>query len=319
MKTFSKFLSEGSLYKDFPSEKNNKAIQTFLMSPPHNISNDVPNNIWIQELSKEEKTIDKEKAFMQWMDLYNCLSTDSLVYVLPAKAGLQDQTYVANLGICLPHTEKDDVVISNYTSAPRIKEADVGKKFFSMLDYEIIQAPTKFEGEADLKYLKDNIYIGGYGQRTQKETLTWFEKTFDMKVLPVHMTDEYLYHLDCMIFPLNTESIMACTKVMDRKDLKLLEKHVEIHDVDPDSAYSGITNSVRSGSIIFTHTNILDMKKNDENYETEMKKNFLIEKICEKSGLEPYFINISEFTKSGALMSCLVMHINYIDYDFLNV
>ena len=306
------------LYQNIKSDKF-QPHSSFLLCPPYSLTNDDANNSWIKELPEAERKIDVQKALMQWLDLYNCLASESLVYLLPPKFGLQDQTYVANLGICLPHTEENDVVISNFSSPPRVLESGVGEEFFNMMGYKVIKCPFKFEGEADLKYMKDNIYIGGHGIRTEKKALDWFKKEFNMEILPVHMTDDYLYHLDCSVFPMNTENVMLCTKVMDPADVKRIEKKFNVVDIDANSAYYGITNSVRNGAIIYSHSNLKTLKYNDEHYDPERKKVDLMSKACEKLGFEPFFIDISEFTKSGALMSCLVMHINFVDFAYSNV
>ena len=38
-----------------------------------------------------------------------------------------------------------------------------------------------------------------------------------------------------------------------------------------------------------------------------------LEKICFNEGLEPVFFNLSEYMKSGAMLSCMMMHLNYVD------
>jgi len=40
-----------------------------------------------------------------------------------------------------------------------------------------------------------------------------------------------------------------------------------------------------------------------------------MEKMCYELGLEPVFFNISEYTKSGAALSCMVMHLNRVDQN----
>jgi hypothetical protein len=40
-----------------------------------------------------------------------------------------------------------------------------------------------------------------------------------------------------------------------------------------------------------------------------------LEKICFNEGLEPVFFNLSEYMKSGAMLSCMMMHLNYVDYN----
>ena len=57
------------------------------------------------------------------------------------------------------------------------------------------------------------------------------------------------------------------------------------------------------------------MTRADENYEDEKHKIESLEKICFNEGLEPVFFNISEYMKSGAMLSCMMMHLNYVDYD----
>ena len=46
-------------------------------------------------------------------------------------------------------------------------------------------APSYWEGEAEIKYLHDNIYIGGYGARSEPRAYAWMEEQFDMRVVQV--------------------------------------------------------------------------------------------------------------------------------------
>lgn len=319
----SKFSFRTLLEDALPMQKQNDLkkerdlnVSAFLLCPPFNLSSDNPNNIWMKELSPEDRKIDIDKAFTQWFDFYSFLASSAMVYLIPAVPGLQDQSYVANLGLVLPHRKTHDVVISNFTSEVRINESPEGIDFFKKLGYNVYQAPDKFEGEADLKFIKDNIYVGGYGIRSKKETYEWFEKEFDMKVIKVKMTDERLYHFDCMFLPVNTDNVIACTKLIDKSVLKEIEKHVEVHDVSQDVCESGITNSVISYQTICTHSDIDDLKASDENYPYEREKVDTLNKIAEKIGFEPIYFNISEYTKSGALMSCLVMHVTFNDFKY---
>ena len=50
-------------------------------------------------------------------------------------------------------------------------------------------------------------------------------------------------------------------------------------------------------------------------YDGEKHKITTLEKICYNEGLEPIIFNISEFMKSGAMLSCMIMHLNYVDYE----
>ena len=291
-------------------------LQSYVMNFPFTLSTSDPNNIWMQELSDEELAVNKPKAYKQFIDLYSFMASNSLTYLLPSEGNFQDQVYVANLGIYLPHiTGENHIVLSNFTSDPRKGEELVGEKFFNQMGYKTAISPYKWEGEADLKYLYDNVYIGGYGIRSNIKTYEWMEKNYDMNIIKVAMTDEYLYHLDCSIFPLNPEQTLICTELFDPEEIAEIEKHTEIIDVDIEDALGGMTNSVRMGNMILCASNISEMKKTHEYYEGEKHKIASLEKICSDAGMEPVIFNLSEYMKSGAMLSCMVMHLNRIDHN----
>ena len=299
--------------KETPSQLH---LQSYVMNFPFSLSTANPNNIWMQEMNEEELQINKPKAYKQFMDLYNFMSGQSLVYLLPSEGNYQDQVYVANLGLHLPHIKDRNVILlSNYTSEPRQGEEFVGKKFFSQMGYETHISPYKWEGEADIKHLYDNIYVGGYGQRSDIETYKWMEENFDMEIIKVHMVDEYLYHLDCSIFPLNENQTLVATELFEDEELSMLEHYTEIIPIDTEDALCGITNSVRMGNMILCASNIAELKQSDELYEGEKHKIESLERICSDAGMEPVIFNLSEYMKSGAMLSCMVMHLNRVDHS----
>ena len=299
--------------KETPSQL---PIQSFVMNFPFSLSTADPNNIWMQELTDEELSINKPKAYKQFMDLYNFVAGGALVNLLPSEGNLQDQVYVANLGIYLPHIKDENhIILSNFTSDPRKGEELVGEKYFNQMGYKTAISPYKWEGEADLKYLYGNKYIGGYGIRSNIKAYEWMEETYNMDILKVAMVDEYLYHLDCSIFALNNNQTLVCTELFDEEELIEMEKYTEIIDIDVDDALGGITNSVRLGNMIMCASNISELKKSHEYYEGEVHKIKTLEKICGDAGMEPVIFNLSEYMKSGAMLSCMMMHLNRVDHN----
>ena len=297
--------------KETPSQL---PISAFVMNFPFTLDTTVPNNIWMQELEEEALKINKGVAYRQFLDLYQFVAGNGLVCNLPAKGDYQDLVYVANLGIYLPHIkDSNNIILSNFTSEPRQGEEEVGKSFFELMDYNVHMCPFKWEGEADLKYLYDNVYIGGYGIRSDIKAYEWMEENFDMKIIKVEMVDDYLYHLDCSIFPLTKDKTLICTELFNEDELAQLSQYTEVIDVDVEDALNGITNSVRLGNTILCASNISEMTRADENYEAEKHKIESLEKICFNEGLEPVFFNLSEYIKSGAMLSCMMMHLNYVD------
>jgi N-dimethylarginine dimethylaminohydrolase len=289
----------------------------FLLNPPFSYSTDVANNAWMEELSSEARRPEMRRAMIQFLEFYRILASDALVYLLPTPRNghLQDLVFTANLGVVIENAQnRNTVVISNFTSPPRRGETRVGKAFFQALGYDTIVSPHRFEGEADLKHLYDNVYVGGYGIRSQRETYEWMEQTFGMHIVKVELAEPYLYHLDCSIYPVTSEQTMVCTAMFEKEEVAALEEHTEIIDVSEDDCFTGICNSVRLGNTILNASNIHELKCGTEDYTMELHKNRTLEDIANRLAFDISYVNLSEFMKGGALLSCMAMHLNRYSY-----
>ena len=69
--------------KETPSQL---PIQSYLMNFPFTFSTDNPNNVWMKEMSDKELSINRPKAYKQFMDLYNFMAGQSLVNIYLQKA-----------------------------------------------------------------------------------------------------------------------------------------------------------------------------------------------------------------------------------------
>jgi len=289
----------------------------FLLCPPTKYQVRVANNIWMREQTDEELKPDYARAMKQFVDFYRALSTKSLVYILPCPddIALQDLVFTANLGIVLSHLPNRKVaIISNFTTEPRFGETAVGVQYFKSMGYETFVPETKFEGEADLKYLHGNVYVGGYGMRSSLETYKWMEKLFDMKIICVKITNEYFYHLDCSIFPLTPTKTLVCKEIYTAEEVKSLEEVTEIIDVDYDLNLAGICNSLRLANTVYNTNNADSFKHGSEEYECEIRKNKFLKQLCSDNGLELEFVILDEYMKGGGLLSCMVLHMNRHNY-----
>lgn len=290
----------------------------YLLNAPFSYATDVANNVWMEEIELAERAPDARKAMVQFLELYRFLASEALVYVLPTPVGcgLQDLVFTANLGVVFEHLPGNDtVVVSNFTSEPRRGETDVGRRFFELMGYRTHVSPHRFEGDAELKHLHDNVYVGGYGIRSERETFSWMEETFDMKVVTLRETDPYLYHVDCTVFPLTRDDTLVCTELYEQEEIAELEQYTNIIDIPADVAYTGICNSVRLGNLVLNSSHIQELEAGTEDYDAELKKNRMLEDIAVKHALEVNYFNLSEYHKGGALLSCMVMHLNRRSYD----
>lgn len=291
---------------------------TFCMVKPHkkNFNVDDPNNVWMQEIAPEDREVDYDKAWAQWNELYQWIAANSgSVDLIPHTGKLQDLIYVANMGLYIEPA--DVIVISNFTSEPRRGEEKVGKAYFESDGYTVIAPPPDchFEGEADLKFVRDNIFVGGYGMRSDIEAYEWMEKQFGIKIVKCLISDERQYHWDCNFFPLTMEKALVATELLQPADLKEVEKVVEVIDIPKPEAYAMACNCVRVGANIIVASDLTSLRASDKNYMTEVTKIERLNHICSQNGLGLVPFNLGEFNKSGAALSCLVMHLNYVDYQ----
>lgn len=286
-------------------------IPAYLMNFPFSMSIDNPNNVFMK---RNKEPLDKDKAFGQFMQLYNYIASQALVYVLPTAAEFQDLPYVANIGMYLPHDNNQIFVLSNFSSPPRQGEEDIADALFRLMRYETIRCPYKWEGEAELKWLHDNVYIGGYGIRSDYEAFTWFEDTFNMKVVKIKITSEEQYHLDCSIFPLTTQKTLVFTENYTKAEIKEIEAVTEIIPVPIEAYKSDPTNAVIMYNQLLVSNCLHELKKKDPEYVPERAKIQFLERVCADNGLGLVTFNLSEFAKAGAALSCQVCNLNFYSY-----
>lgn len=269
-------------------------VPVYLMNFPFTVDNREPNNVYMEEKIGEH--YDWSKASQQFLRLYHTLAEKSLVYLLPSYPGdFQDLPFVANLGAIIG----DDVFLaSNFKTEPRRGEEFLGERFFSALGYEIFQPPYFWEGEADLKYISNNRYVGGWGMRSSAESYAWMAEQFGIEITKVQLKDEKLFHLDCSFFPLSEKKALVVTSVFSPEDLHKLENAIEIIEVPKENAYDGWTNVVRVGHEVFHSPRTLESGR-------------ALGTILQRAGYDLKIVVLSEFEKSGADLSCLIMHLNH--------
>lgn len=289
------------------------------MNLPLSLSAQIANNAYMENMSPDQRVVDLDLAIAQFLSLYQHIARHAIVYMLPSSPGLQDQPYVSNLGLVLPHCENDTVIISRFRSPPRVGEDRIGTDFFKLMNFVVEQPPeffaaepVYFEGEADLKHIRGNVYIGAHGMRTSRNALTWAAERFGMEIVPFAVTDPYLYHLDCCFLRLTEEAVLLCTSLADPKCLKAIEQHCEIIDISVELARAGITNCLLLPGEMICDSTIVKLSKESSSYPIERSKIERLESMCSRFGRTLRVFCMSEFYKSGALLSCLIMHIRQV-------
>lgn len=273
-------------------------IPSYVLNFPFTVDNHTPNNPLMYH---NPGAYDRHLAFKQFIDLYSAIvSNGGLVYLLPSEKDLQDLPYTANIGAYLPHLSKPTILLSNFKSEPRRGEEEIGKKFFESMRYTTHVSPYHWEGEADLKWIRDDLYIAGHGIRSDIRSYFWFSEKFNMKIIPIKMTDPRLYHFDCMFFPISDQKALVATEVIDSEGIRQLERYIEIIDVPKQFIYSGWTNALRLNNKILYNIPI-----SEDSWKA-------LDSLIIKLDLEPVGIDLGEYDKSGADLSCFILSLNHM-------
>ncbi|SHG24089.1 dimethylarginine dimethylaminohydrolase family protein [Streptoalloteichus hindustanus] len=298
-----------------PADPTELEHPAFLVNAPFSYSTGIANIAWREEVPDRERAPDGARAMTQFLELYRLLSAESLVYVLPTPpgSGLRDLVFTADLGVVLEHLPRT-AVISRFPPAARRGEAEVSARFFELMGCRTAFSPTRFEGEAELKHLHDNVYAGGHGPHTDRATYDWMEREFAMRVIRLPLTDPRLHHLDRGVFPLTREQTLVAAAVFGRAEIRELEEQTEIIDVPVAAAHRGVCNSVRLHNVILNASHLHELRAGTEEYAAETAKNRALEDVASRLGFEVVYVNLSEFHKGGALLSRMVMHLNRHSY-----
>lgn len=283
-----------------------------LMNVPWTLSLDEPNAAYMHELKQNyekdrgdgtwAKSLSIQKALDQFQTVYSQMAQHALIYLLPSLGNFQDQPYVANLGAFLHHLPAARIIIlSNYSAPGREGEEIAAKPFLRQIGYNLVDCPYHFEGEAELKYIGGNNYIGGYGQFSDNRAFDWMSEKFGMNIVRVKLRNSDLYHLDCSVLPITRGITLVVTDLYTKKELDDLARHTRIVSVPLKLALAnspGITNSVRLGNTVFTDT-----------VPGTPQFNWL-KNLCRVIKLKIEHVDITEFHKSAANVSCMVMALN---------
>ena len=113
---------------------------------------------------------------------------------------------------------------------------------------------------------------------------------------------------------MTSEKTLVCTGNFTNEEVRLIEKETEIIEVPKDIYFMDTTNCVRLYNIILCNCCINEHKKGSKDYDDELHKITFLERVCAQNGMDLVTINLSEFAKSGAALSCSVMNANFASY-----
>ena len=271
---------------------------SFVMCRPRYLSTRCPNNVWM----KNEK-VNRERALSQWCRSVTVMEAfGTPVIEIQPRPDCQDQTYTANVAVAI----EPYVVLANFKADCRDCEVEPARQTFTQLGYQCVQSPFHFEGEADLKKWKEGVYFGGVGQFTDPRSYQWMEQQFGIQIIQLHEVSKKLYHLDCSLFVVDEENFLVCSAGLAPESVRLLKSLANIIDVPDKLAVTGCTNAVKiPGKPI-----VLSGTFNPEMPEYRDAMDWMNETF-DQFGWAVILLDCDEYDKSGADLSCSVMHLDF--------
>jgi N-Dimethylarginine dimethylaminohydrolase len=248
IKILLKSLQQASSSEDTYLTPSDINLPVFVMSLPLHATF-FPNNAWMEEIAStnpEKVEVDVERFVYEWFMVYQCLSMEGIVLTFPSVPKLQDLHYI-NSFVYLPHIKDKKVcIISRFRAEGRQLEEQVAYDFLTKCGYTCYQPPAGmyFEGEPELKYLREDMYLGSYGVRGTKEALEWIENNFNCKIFKIGLETPKLYHGDCLFLPITPYDVLVAVNYVDKSELKKLENYVNVIPVEDDGLLlNGIMNN----------------------------------------------------------------------------
>lgn len=283
-----------------PVRSSTASRERFVMCRPEYISAAVKNNIFMKPGVK----INVDRACKQYDRIVRGIRSWGIeVLEIPPTKGCQDQTYVANIATSItPY-----LVLAKFSAPGRTVEEAPAKRFFEEQGYNVIQPPFAQEGEADLKLWKDQTYFAGWGKFSKKEAYDWIAKKTGTEMVYIKEISDALYHLDCSFAKLRPDLFLVNKPGIDGPSFREFEKRGECILVPPEIVATGATNIV-----LIPNTNIIlsgMFFPEEKKYQKSM--DWMNEHVGDKYGYTIFYCDIDEPDKSGADISCMVMHLTF--------
>jgi len=245
-----------------------------------------------------ESVVDRVKARTQWDALCSVLQQSGCeVETIAPVAGLEEMVFAANqVFVGQKEGYGKFIVPSHMAHESRQSEVPFYVNWFRNRGYQVIELDLGddfLEGHGDLLWHPDGSRIyAGYGFRSTKGGIDKFTAAMSkmgISVVPLQLVDEYCYHLDTCLCPLNDQAALLFPGAFSAPALASLHKNWKrVHLLTADEAHRFMGNGIVAGGNYITP------------YTTPQ-----LEAILHQEGLKPVIVGTSEFEKSGGSCFCM--------------
>jgi len=247
--------------------------------------------------------VDRALASSQWQKLCQSFRSVGLeVELIEPVKDLEDMVFAANQVFVGRHATIGDFVVPSEMRFPsRQKEVPHYVDWFAARGYEIrgLDLSGEFlEGGGDLLWHPGKSKIwAGFGIRSSKGGVERFAASMaelGFPVTPLELVDEYFYHLDTCLSPLNTEAAIFYPEAFSEDArAELQDGWKRLYRVNREEALQFACNGVAVNGRYIT-SRLLPA----------------VARAFHEENLTPLVVDVSEFEKSGGSIFCMKMFLD---------
>ncbi|WP_410813489.1 dimethylarginine dimethylaminohydrolase family protein [Micromonospora sp. 067-2] len=256
----------------------------YLMCPPDYFEVSYSINPWMDP----HAVVDEQAAHEQWRGLVETIrEAGGLVETIPAVPQLPDMVFVANGGI----VSGDFFLPAAMRHPERQGETPHLLAWFEEFGCKLLDPPAATqEGAGDALVFADAL-VAGYGFRSERAAYEDVTARTGWRVVPVHLVDPRLYHVDIAFCPLGERQALVVPDAFDREARRALADLVP----DPvlltmEEALAFSANSIVIGQVVI-------MPACSARLEAELRRR----------GFEVVVHPVGEFLKAGGGVRCLTL------------
>jgi N-dimethylarginine dimethylaminohydrolase len=244
------------------------------------------------------RPIDRVRAQHQWENLRRALEESGLeVETIDPVRHLEDMVFAANQVFVGSHEMIGKFVVPSRMRHPsRHKEVPFYVEWFRKREYRVIDlnlAGEYLEGHGDLLWHPDDSKIwAAYGFRSTRGGVEKFAiamQELGFPVIELELVDEYCYHLDTCLCPLNNEAALIYSGAFSPAAMeKIRNGWKRIHELSVEEAHLFMGNGIVINGRYITPRVTSNLTR-----------------ILNIEDLTPVLVDTSEFEKSGGSAFCM--------------
>lgn len=239
-------------------------------------------------MSNQINRVNKQKAIVQWNNLYDIVKQFARVDLLYGVPNLPDLVFTANAGF----VQKDSVILSKFAKPQRQPETEYFNNYFEENYYSIYRTTYDYEGEGDHLVDSKGRHWVGSGFRTDKNVQQELNSILKLEVNVVELVDPRWYHLDTCFCPLPNGELLWYPKAFTLESQEKIDKAFKVKiPISEQDALAFACNSVCLGNNVI------------------LPKNSQVSTELNGLGYRTFDVDLSEFLKSGGAAKCLVLYV----------